>query len=220
MSARPRPARASSAKLPANAAPQPVPAFSARQSSKAAETTLLGAAHPDAPRGSRQAPHSKAGAFSLVELVIVIVIIGVIAAIAVPRFSAARDSAARSQTENSVYGIQSALQLYISEHTPFASLDDAVTKLNAGVLAKRTNEDHSDTGTPTLGPYLGTSPTNMLLASCNRGWVKWVDSGSFAATVTGDCSGGPLHGWALKQENNEYVVGYIESANSAKFPPY
>ncbi|MEM7624887.1 MAG: prepilin-type N-terminal cleavage/methylation domain-containing protein [Planctomycetota bacterium] len=55
-------------------------------------------------------------AFSLVELIIVVVVIGLIAAIAVPRFSKASEEASTAAMKANIDEIQKAVDLYQAEH--------------------------------------------------------------------------------------------------------
>ncbi len=54
--------------------------------------------------------------FSLLELVIVIVIMGIIAAIAIPRMSRASKSAGESAAESNLSLLQNAIEQYAAEH--------------------------------------------------------------------------------------------------------
>src|SRR4051812_41540415 len=60
-------------------------------------------------------PQSRRG-FSLIELTIVIVIIGIIAAIAIPKLSQGRSAAADSAVAQNLANLRQALDLYQSEH--------------------------------------------------------------------------------------------------------
>lgn len=108
---------------------------------------------------------SKQRAFSLVELVIVIVIIGIIAAIAVPRFSSATTNANAKQAQASAVILQNALDLFIAEHSPgalAATGASIVTQLTAGSKADGT------AGT-TYGPYIRTMPANLTIGETADG---------------------------------------------------
>ncbi|SHJ82650.1 competence type IV pilus major pilin ComGC [Tepidibacter formicigenes] len=53
--------------------------------------------------------------FTLIELIVVLAVLGIIAAIAVPNFTGVKDSAKRKADELSVKTINKAIQLYIAE---------------------------------------------------------------------------------------------------------
>ena len=103
--------------------------------------------------------------FSLVELVIVIVIIGIIAAIAVPRFSTATSNANAKQAKASAVILQNAVDLFIAEHAPgalAATCAGIVKQLTAGTLSDGT------AGTD-YGPYLRAMPANLTIGDTADG---------------------------------------------------
>ena len=98
-------------------------------------------------------------AFSLVELVIVIVIIGIIAAIAVPRFSSATASANDKQAKASAVILQNALDRVIAEHAP-----GAIAATGAGIVTQVT----AGTAMAAMMPMITTTITSSTSenASC------------------------------------------------------
>ncbi len=53
--------------------------------------------------------------FTLIELIIVIVIIGILAAVAIPRYLDLQDSANRAQRDGNASAVRGAVQLYYAE---------------------------------------------------------------------------------------------------------
>lgn len=108
---------------------------------------------------------SKQRAFSLVELVIVIVIIGIIAAIAVPRFSSATTNANAKQAQASAVILQNALDLFVAEHSP-----GALASTGAGIVTQLTTATAADgTAGSTYGPYIRIMPANLTIGQATDG---------------------------------------------------
>lgn len=109
--------------------------------------------------------------FSLVELVIVIVILGIVAAIAVPRMSRGASGARLSVQQSNQAEIQRAVDRYMAEHlgrTPAHGPDGQIdTDSNNFInrLVLRTDDRGDPEGDRWLGPYLRQLPPNPF-TSC------------------------------------------------------
>lgn len=70
--------------------------------------------------------------FTLVELLIVVIILAILAAIIVPQFSAATDDAKQSAYDTNIANIRSAIDLYRQQHTeyPGAAASSGATCVN------------------------------------------------------------------------------------------
>jgi len=109
-------------------------------------------------------------AFSLVELVIVIVIIGIIAAIAVPRFSTANHKAMARTIAADLRVLNDVALHYNLEHDcPLGiSCEDSPSESNRidhrflTSTTTRTGEEDGD-----LGPYLRAVPVNPIIGTSN-----------------------------------------------------
>lgn len=157
-------------------------------------------------------------AFSLVELVIVVVIIGIITAIAVPRFSSATTNARAEHTTSLAKSLQKILDYCLLEHDPLMNKGNPtikeprlIEKLNkakgsANLLLDATSFDGKSLGS--LGPYLREMPFNPLVGDKATAWVA-DNLGS--PTLAGDGS----EGWAVKIiQNEDVVVGYVDSTQT------
>src|SRR6056297_3606607 len=71
--------------------------------------------------------------FTLIELMIVIAIIGILASIAIPNFTAMRDKAAVGGALSSIQGLQKAIENYISIDGEQLGTDDIYTGLKAAI---------------------------------------------------------------------------------------
>lgn len=96
--------------------------------------------------------------FTLVEILIVVIILGILAAIVIPQFTNASQDARKSSLSSQLQTVRSQIELYKLQHKDV--LPDLVTKWD--FLTKKTDADGAFTGTLTCGPYLQDIPTNPL----------------------------------------------------------
>ncbi len=106
--------------------------------------------------------------FSLVEVVIVIVIIGVVAAIAVPRLTSASGNAAESAVRANLAAMRTALDLYAADHygnyPPSLTALARYTDANGAMSSNRTARYK-------FGPYLRAIPPCPIGPS--KGGTGW-----------------------------------------------
>src|SRR5690606_22426668 len=95
--------------------------------------------------------------FTLVEILIVVVILGILAAIVIPQFTQASESAKHSSLMSTLQTVRSQLELYQVQHNgnyPGANLaidgDDAWSALTKKTKVDRTLAGDTDDG---FGPY-------------------------------------------------------------------
>ncbi len=162
-------------------------------------------------------------AFSLVELVIVVVIIGIIASVAVPRLTSATVRAREQQAISVAASLQRALDLCLYEHDPLMNNGNPdvkeprlIEKLNkapgtANLLLDATTYDGKDPGD--IGPYLRNIPPNPLISD---NATAWVADNLGKPSIAGDGS----EGWGVKiVQNKDVIVGYINATrNGLVFP--
>ena len=133
--------------------------------------------------------HTRARAFSLIELVIVVVILGIIAAIAAPRMSRGSKGAVDSALKSDLAVLRNAIELYQIEHdglypseTDFH--DQLETFTNIAGLSSATKDT-----TFYLGPYIAAVPA--VTVGANKGF------NTISSTV------GPGIGWIYSPGTGE-----------------
>ena len=108
----------------------------------------------------------------MVELVIVVIIIGVVASIAVPRISRSAASASGSALRADLYALRTAIDLYAMEHDKNYPSVSPPTKFEAQ-LTTYTDTDGNTNPTRTIpyiyGPYLRSIPVLNLGEGPNNG---------------------------------------------------
>lgn len=132
--------------------------------------------------------------FTLVEILIVVVILGILAAIVIPQFTSASESAKSSSLLSQLQTIRSQLELYQVQHngdyptlgtganTDWTQLTGTTDVSGTAVAANAVNA---------LGPYLQKAPTNPFTgsstvaaaAAAGVGWVYVEATGQIQAVM-------------------------------------
>ena len=147
--------------------------------------------------------------FTLVELVMVVTIIGIVAAIAVPRVSSAANNASRNSLDATLSNVRKAIDVFYAEHNRFPGFDPTNGLPSGNDFIKQLTM-HSDAEGRTnampvapylFGPYLRApfpvNPTNKLRtvsvkptpasadpADGSVGWVAVLSTGDFGVSAT------------------------------------
>ena len=141
---------------------------------------------------------SKKG-FTLVEILIVVIILGILAAIVIPQFTQASTEARISNLRTNLQTIRSQLLLYKTQHTENYPDDDFVNQ-----MTKYSDITGGTSATPSssypFGPYLQTIPVNPISGqstvrivtgasttfscSADGGWWFNGTTGEFRADLT------------------------------------
>ena len=133
----------------------------------------------------------KRGGFTLVEILIVVVILGILAAIVIPQFTNASESAKVSSMISQLQTIRSQLELFQVQHNgSYPTLDGAspwdIMTQNSDATETASN-GHDGTGD--FGPYLQQPPVNAftgtatVAADTSADWQYIAASGLIKANV-------------------------------------
>jgi general secretion pathway protein G len=133
---------------------------------------------------------TRKGGFTLVEILIVVIILGILAAIVIPQFTSASQDARKNSLASQLQTLRSQIELYKLQH-----LDNLPSALAAGgtddtewaQMINKTDKDGSSTGASTdlvFGPYLQAIPTNPLNGNTNVATVGTDAAGGDAVTGT------------------------------------
>jgi len=104
----------------------------------------------------KHCPRRRKSAFTLVEILIVVVILAILGAIVIPQFSDASSDAKASALVTNLRTIRAQLELYKLQHN--GSYPTDATTFSDQMTLKTTAAGSTTSGT--LGPYLLTVPTN------------------------------------------------------------
>ena len=184
-----------------------------RAVSEPRETLFMEPGRENRPRSScRRTTGNRrlaARAFSLVELVIVVTIIGIISAIAVPRMSSVTNRASSNALEATLTNVRKAIDCYYAEHNGYPGYDPSLGSANGtwfvNQLVMYTDRNGQTGATRTAayiyGPYLRKpfpkNPANKLdtvhvkaitadgdPAAGTFGWIAVLSTGDFGISAT------------------------------------
>ncbi|MBN2457039.1 MAG: type II secretion system protein [Sedimentisphaerales bacterium] len=152
---------------------------------------------------------SKSG-FTLVEILIVVVILGILAAIVIPQFSEASTEAKESRLRNDLQTVRSQIELFKIQHNDVlpgqgTGSTDFATDLTTYTMVDGTPATTQAPGDGVYGRYLQAIPTNPwndsndvredgAAAGANSdGWRFDTTTGTFQADDDLSCSDGTAH---------------------------
>src|SRR5438105_6133800 len=143
--------------------------------------------------------NTRKSGFTLVEILIVVIILGILAAIVIPQFTNASQDARKSNMASQVQTLKSQIELYKLQHLDKSP--DITANWNAILFCSDANGTKSTDANPYLpsttfpfGPYMQAQPVNPL-----TGVATTVALGSPDATHgwTYQLSTGAIHGIAV-----------------------
>lgn len=138
--------------------------------------------------------------FTLVEILIVVIILGILAAIVIPQFSNASQDARKSSVVSQLQTLRSQIELFKLQHKDAPpALADLKTALTTA-----TDIDGGTTGSPKYGPYMQNFPKNPLVAASDGDTI----AAAGAATGVGwiyNATAGTIQACDPKETTKSYV---------------
>ena len=130
-------------------------------------------------------------AFTLVEILIVVIILGILAAIVIPQFTSAADDAQDSRLASDLQAVRAQIELFKCEHGVYPGAGDNTFEVDLTTIT-------DGIGGESCGPYLQEFPTNPFTDSAvvtvaddadedsEGGWYFDTATNKFGATVVAD----------------------------------
>ena len=101
--------------------------------------------------------------FTLVEILIVVIILGILAAIVIPQFTNASTDARRNSLTSQLQTLRSQIELYKLQHNDnMPAFAGATADLQWEQMTQQTDVNGTTGGSDDFGPYLQQNPTNPL----------------------------------------------------------
>jgi general secretion pathway protein G len=144
--------------------------------------------------------------FTLVEILIVVIILGILASIVIPQFATASEDARRNSLQSLLQTLRAQLELYRLQHVDENPPGLDTVGLRDGSIAwaemlVKTDKDHTTNPNGLLGPYLQTMPVNSISINAP---ANSVDVFVVIADVTpGGPSGAGSAGWVFNRLNGK-----------------
>jgi general secretion pathway protein G len=143
-------------------------------------------------------------AFTLVEILIVVIILGILAAIVIPQFTEASTDARVSALQSDLQTVRSQLELYKVQHLEnYPQQIAAVGNSSANVIAQLTSRTNAagTVGTDAtlfpFGPYLQQFPGNSFVSDGTK-------SGLITFGTTDPAPGDGSSGWYLNTSTGKF----------------
>jgi len=142
--------------------------------------------------------------FTLVEILIVVVILGILAAIVIPQFTGASTEAKLSSLVSDLQTIRSQIELYKLQHNEQLPGAAASGESFEEALTEQTTVDGAlfveGSGDKAYGPYMQKLPTN-----------QFVDLATVNVALGAAPLGNDDWGWAFNLTTGEFYPNYVDA---------
>jgi len=117
------------------------------------------------------------GGFTLVEILIVVIILGILAAIVIPQFTSASQDARKNSLTSQLQTLRSQIELYKLQHLDALPTGLIASTTDWSQLISKTDQSGSTAASTAtvFGPYLQAIPTNPLNNNTNIAVVGPTD---------------------------------------------
>ncbi len=105
--------------------------------------------------------------FTLIELLIVVVIIGILAAIAIPKFSATKDKSRMASVKSDLRNTMTAEEAYFADYSTFGTLPQLQTNSNYSL-----SQGNAGAVTPALNGYTATINNGTITSGITQCTVQ------------------------------------------------
>ncbi len=145
--------------------------------------------------------------FTLIELLMVVIILGVLAAVAIPQFGASTKDAKISALRSNLASIRGAIELYSVQHDgeyPTAAIEDQMTQYTDVLGAISTSKIDAFV----YGPYIKNGFPNMPFATKSQSSIQVDDSTATIGTKGFDDPN--QGGWLYVEKTGEFMANMDE----------
>jgi len=137
--------------------------------------------------------------FTLVEILIVVVILGILAAIVIPQFTDASTQAKESALASDLQMMRSQLELYKIQHND--NLPDTTDQASFEACILEQTDQYGAAGTD-FGPYMGKIPSNPFVSGDATDDLTFASSGTVPSDGT--------TGWWMRSDTGTFRANDID----------
>ena len=151
--------------------------------------------------------------FTLVEILIVVIILGILAAIIIPQFTDASESARDSSIQSNLQAMRAQFELYKAQHNdmyPWEAADGSFESDAETIRRLTTKTDAAGAAGGNLGPYMQNVPTNPRAENVD---VVFADSDTAAPSAAN-----PTCHWIIDADTGAILDATAEAAAAEEEP--